>query len=106
MIGSGFAKGMWVTLRHFINTYVDDVRYGFRKFSPNVNNFQDRQGPHGEGIFTVQYPDEKIAMAERFRFVPFLVVEDYDHPPWQRLVYLVRHLREGLPPPVYLDRSR
>jgi len=80
MIGSGFAKGMWVTLRHFINTYVDDVRYGFRKFSPNVNNFQDRQGPHGEGIFTVQYPDEKIAMAERFRFVPFLVVEDYDHP--------------------------
>lgn len=80
MNGSGFAKGMWVTLRHFINTYVDDVRYGFRKFSPNVNNFQDRQGPDAEGVFTVQYPDEKLAMAERFRFVPFLVVEDYDHP--------------------------
>ncbi len=80
MNGSGFARGMWVTLRHFINTYVDDVRYGFRKFSPNVNNFQDRQGPNAKGIFTVQYPDEKIAVPERFRFVPFLVVEDYDHP--------------------------
>jgi NADH-quinone oxidoreductase subunit I len=28
----------------------------------------------------VQYPDEKIAVPERFRFTPFLVVEDYDHP--------------------------
>jgi NADH-quinone oxidoreductase subunit I len=78
--GTGFVKGMWVTLRHFINTYVDDVRYGFRKYSPAMDNFTERQGPDGEGAFTVQYPDEKIAMAERFRFVPFLVVEDYDHP--------------------------
>ena len=33
-----------------------------------------------EGIFTVQYPDEKLAVPERFRFVPFLVVEDLDNP--------------------------
>lgn len=80
MNGVGFAKGMLVTLRHFIGTYVDDLRYGFRKFSPEVDNFGARQGTEAEGIFTVQYPDEKLAMAERFRFVPFLVVEDYDHP--------------------------
>lgn len=80
MNGIGFIKGMMLTLRHFVGSYVDDVRYGFKKFSPEVDNFQARQGTGATGVFTVQYPDEKIAMPERFRFVPFLVVEDYDHP--------------------------
>jgi len=79
MNGVGFAKGMWVTLRHFMQTYVDDLRYGFRKYSHQVDNFETRQGVEADGAFTVQYPDEKLAMPERFRFVPFLVVEDYDH---------------------------
>lgn len=80
MNGIGFIKGMMVTMRHFVNTYVDDLKYGFRKYSPNVDNFEARQGTQAEGAYTVQYPEEKLAMAERFRFVPFLVVEDYDHP--------------------------
>ncbi|XWX05123.1 4Fe-4S binding protein [Aggregatilineales bacterium SYSU G02658] len=80
MNGIGFVKGMLVTLRHFVNTYVDDLRYGFRKYSPDVDNFETRQGTKAEGAFTVQYPEEKLAMPERFRFVPFLVVNDYDHP--------------------------
>lgn len=80
MNGIGFAKGMWVTLRHFIATYADDLRYGFRKYSHSVDNFEVRQGTKAKGAFTVQYPEEKLAMPERFRFVPFLVVEDYDHP--------------------------
>ncbi len=80
MNGIGFIKGMLLTLRHFVESYVDDVRYGFKKYSPNVDNFQQRQGTQAAGVFTVQYPDEKVAMPERFRFVPFLVVEDYDHP--------------------------
>jgi len=80
MTGSGFIKGMLLTLRHFIQTYLDDVRYGFKKYSPAVDNFNERQGTKAEGAFTVQYPEEKLAMPERFRFVPFLVVEDYDHP--------------------------
>lgn len=78
MNGSGFLKGMMVTMRHFVETYVDDVRYGFKKFAPEMNNFEVRQGTQAKGAFTVQYPDEKLAMPERFRFVPFLVVEDYD----------------------------
>jgi NADH-quinone oxidoreductase subunit I len=45
-----------------------------------VDNFQIRQGPETKGIFTSMYPDEKIAVPERFRFVPFLVVNDDDHP--------------------------
>ncbi|MCS6834727.1 MAG: 4Fe-4S binding protein [Anaerolineae bacterium] len=80
MTGSGFIKGMLLTLRHFIQTYLDDLRYGFKKYSPAVDNFNERQGTRAEGAFTVQYPEEKLAMPERFRFIPFLVVEDYDHP--------------------------
>ncbi|MCU0512802.1 MAG: 4Fe-4S binding protein [Anaerolineae bacterium] len=80
MNGAGFVRGMLLTLRHFVESYVDDVRYGFKKFSPAVNNFEARQGTQATGVFTVQYPDEKLAVPERFRFVPFLVVEDYDHP--------------------------
>jgi NADH-quinone oxidoreductase subunit I len=79
MNGIGFIKGMMVTMRHFVGTYLDDLRYGFRKYSPDVDNFAERQGTRGTGALTVQYPDEKVAMPERFRFVPFLVVEDYDH---------------------------
>lgn len=79
MNGAGFIKGMFVTLRHFVNSYVDDLRYGFRKYSPQVDNFEVRQGTQAEGVFTVQYPDEKVAVPERFRFVPFLVINDYDH---------------------------
>jgi NADH-quinone oxidoreductase subunit I len=78
MYGSGLLKGLGITFRHFINTYVDDIRYAGRKYF-RQDNFEIRQGTKAEGAFTVQYPEEKIAVPERFRFVPFLVVEDYDH---------------------------
>jgi len=80
MYGTGLAKGLMLTLRHFIESYVDDVRYGFRKYSLSTDNFEVRQGTKAKGVLTVQYPDEKVAVPERFRFVPFLVVEDDDHP--------------------------
>ncbi len=79
MYGVGILKGLGVTLKHFIATYVDDVRYGARRYT-SEENFAQRQGPTAQGIFTVQYPDEKLAVPERFRFVPFLVVNDEDHP--------------------------
>ena len=78
MYGLGILKGLGVTFKHFINTYVDDLRYAGKKIG--LTNFEARQGLKAEGIFTVQYPDEKIAVPERFRFVPFLVIEDLDHP--------------------------
>jgi NADH-quinone oxidoreductase subunit I len=77
--GQGILKGLGVTLKHFIKTYINDLRYLSRKYT-NRSEFELRQGMQAEGIYTVQYPDEKLAMAERFRFVPFLVVEDADHP--------------------------
>jgi NADH-quinone oxidoreductase subunit I len=80
MYGVGILKGLGVTLKHFIDTYVDDLRYGMKKYTNEEGQFQRRQGPDAQGIFTVEYPDEKIAVPERFRFVPFLVVNDEDHP--------------------------
>jgi NADH-quinone oxidoreductase subunit I len=79
MNGMGILKGLGVTLKHFFQTYVDDIKYGGRKYLGN-ENFETRQGLKAQGAYTVQYPDEKLAMPERFRFVPFLVVEEPDHP--------------------------
>ena len=79
MYGMGVWRGMVVTLKHFVDTYVDDLRWGFRRHIP-VEAFPVRQGLQTRGSFTVEYPDEKIAVPERFRFIPFLVVENYDHP--------------------------
>jgi NADH-quinone oxidoreductase subunit I len=78
MYGLGILKGLGVTFKHFINSYLDDLKYAGKK--AGMTSFEVRQGLKAEGIFTVQYPDEKLAVPERFRFVPFLVVEDLDHP--------------------------
>jgi NADH-quinone oxidoreductase subunit I len=78
MAGQGFIKGMMLTLRHFLKSYAEDFRYGLRRYSHDVDNFETRQGTDAEGVFTVQYPDEKVAAPERFRFVPFLIVQDWD----------------------------
>ena len=80
MYGTGLAKGLRLTLRHFVESYIDDLRYGFRKYHHSTDNFGIRQGTQTKGVITVQYPDEKVAVPERFRFVPFLIVEDDDHP--------------------------
>lgn len=80
MYGTGLAKGLLLTLRHFLASYVDDLRYGFRKYHHATDNFAIRQGTQAKGVVTVQYPDEKIAVPERFRFIPFLIVEDEEHP--------------------------
>ncbi|MBN1202328.1 MAG: 4Fe-4S binding protein [Anaerolineae bacterium] len=78
MYGSGVWRGLLVTLKHFVATYVDDIRWGFRRRNPAA--FPVRQSLDGRGVFTVEYPEEKIAVPERFRFIPFLVVDNYDHP--------------------------
>lgn len=77
MYGLGILKGLGVTFKHFIDTYIADVRYAGRKYF-NQDVFEKRQGLDSFGLFTVEYPEEKIAVPERFRFVPFLVVNDAD----------------------------
>ena len=77
MYGLGIIKGMGVVLRHFIQSYADDLKWagkGGRYY--NDEALQVRQGPYGEGVKTVFYPEEKLPTPERFRFVPFLVTDE------------------------------
>ncbi len=78
MYGIGILKGLGVTLKHFVNTYLDDIRWGVKRYTTD-EGFAARQSPSTRGLFTVQYPEEKIAVPERFRYIPFLVINNPDH---------------------------
>ena len=78
MYGSGILKGLGVTLRHFIGTFVDDIQWLGRKRDLDV--FQQKQSLANRGLVTVEYPDEKLAVPERFRFTPFLITYNQDDP--------------------------
>jgi len=74
MIGEGIAKGMWLTLTHFVDTYVQDVRYLFKGSQFKASQLPQRQAPQSSrGLFTVEYPKERLQMSENFRVAPFLV---------------------------------
>lgn len=77
MYGQGIIKGMFVTFKHFIRSYLEDVQF-LRRDKRDDAAFQIRQGSGTRGLFTVEYPDEKLAMPERFRFIPFLVINNLD----------------------------
>lgn len=81
MYGLGIVRGLGVVMKHFVDTYVDDVRWlGRRYFNPQA--LAVRQGSQAQGIFTVQYPEERLVAPEEFRFLPFLlydVKEDGSH---------------------------
>src|SRR5574341_1033641 len=79
MYGLGILRGLGIVFKHFVNTYVDDIVWGLKRYTTDAG-FQARQSPETRGLFTVQYPEEKIAVPERFRYIPFLVVNDADHP--------------------------
>ena len=76
MYGIGMIKGLGVTLKHFVETYVDDLRWLGRGRYYNEEALKIRQGPEARGVFTVQYPEEKLSVPEEFRYIPFLVYEE------------------------------
>jgi NADH-quinone oxidoreductase subunit I len=74
MYGKGIIKGLATTLRHVFNTYWDDLRLlGKRYYNPDGINY--RMSKDVEGLFTIQYPEEKAPVPEEFRFIPFLVYD-------------------------------
>ena len=77
MYGLGILKGMAITMKHFVDSYLDDIFWaarGGRYY--NDEALKVRQGLKGKGVKTVFYPEEKLPVPERFRFVPFLVTDD------------------------------
>jgi NADH-quinone oxidoreductase subunit I len=75
MYGSGIIKGMGVTLKHFFESFIEDFRYLGKGGRYSDQFMSVRQGPKTTGIFTVQYPEEKLPVPENFRYIPFLVFD-------------------------------
>lgn len=73
--GLGIIKGLWVVLRHFVGTYWDDIRWGRKRYYTD-EGIAHRMSKDAKGIFTVQYPEEKLPVPEEFRFIPFLIYEE------------------------------
>ena len=74
MYGKGIVQGMMVTFRHFIETYLDDIKWLGRRYYTD-EGIQHRSSVDARGIFTVQYPDEKLPVPEEFRYIPFLIYD-------------------------------
>jgi NADH-quinone oxidoreductase subunit I len=75
MFGTGLLKGLGVTIKHFVETYVDDVKAIPSRYAYGQDFI--RQAPDETGLFTIQYPEEKRQLPERFRYIPMLI---YDTP--------------------------
>lgn len=70
MYGWGILKTLGMTLHHFIMTYVGDIQAWLQR----------RRGlpaatPGRAGIFTIQYPSERRELPERYRNLPFFVID-------------------------------
>jgi NADH-quinone oxidoreductase subunit I len=74
MNGKGILKGMGVTLMRFITTYTEDIRWLGKRYYTEAG-IKRRTSSGAQGIFTVQYPEEKLPIPEEFRYIPFLVYE-------------------------------
>jgi NADH-quinone oxidoreductase subunit I len=77
--GSGIIKGMGVTLKRFIDTYLEDISWFISNRQSryyNEKGIKHRMSTETRGIFTVQYPEEKLPVPEEFRYIPFLVYEE------------------------------
>jgi len=76
MYGRGIWKSLVVTFNRIADTYLDDLRWGKKRYHTE-EGIAHRMSKDARGIFTIQYPEEKLPVPEEFRFVPFLVY-DFD----------------------------
>lgn len=78
MYGLGILKGLKVVLSHFAETYFEDIRWMLKgkKRYYTAEGIASRSSKDAKGIFTIQYPEERLVTPEEFRFIPFLVYEE------------------------------
>ena len=74
MFGLGLLKGLSVTMRHFITSYVYDRKPWEPRYSEEW--LEKHQAIDGKGLFTIQYPEQKRKITENFRFLPMLIYEE------------------------------
>ncbi len=77
MFGQGLLKGLGVTIKHFVDTFVDDRQEVPSRYVDSIQLDEKRriikQPLHQEGLLTLQYPEEKRLLPERFRYLPMLL---------------------------------
>ena len=78
MYGKGILKGLLVTGKRFLDTYLDDISWLLRgkKRYYSEEGVKHRSSKNTKGIFTIQYPEERLIAPEEMRFVPFLVYDE------------------------------
>ena len=77
MFGTGLLKGLGITLKHLIDTYTDDRKAVPSRYADSIQLDAKRriiqQPVTQEGLLTIQYPEEKRLLPERFRYIPMLI---------------------------------
>ncbi len=63
MVGGGLLKGLVVTFRHVVDTYLGDLGHFPRRYRREPIEGQEQAL---RGLFTVQYPEERLRMFPRF----------------------------------------
>lgn len=115
MFGSGLLKGLGITLKHVRDTFTDDAQKTPSRYEGMVEQAANRrvikQPLSQEGILTVQYPEEKRLVPERFRYIPMLLFDTETNedrctacgicakvcPP--QCIWIVRDMKDGKPIP-------
>jgi NADH-quinone oxidoreductase subunit I len=91
-LGTGVIRGHLVTLRRFLLTFWRDIQAGqglkrrgggplFIDLFRSPGRGQEptvRQDYKTSGLFTVEYPDERLPVYERFRVLPVLIYDTED----------------------------
>lgn len=68
--GANILRGMAVTFGHLAVTYIE----GFKRLAGG--KLSPRSSAGTRGIFTVQYPEERLDLPERFRVLPVLLYDE------------------------------
>jgi len=78
MYGKGILKGLSVTAKRFWETYTEDLAWLLRgkKRYYTEEGVRHRSSKDQKGIFTVQYPEERLILPEEARYLPFLVYNE------------------------------
>jgi NADH-quinone oxidoreductase subunit I len=77
MFGTGLLKGLGITLKHALDTFKDDNKDVPSRYQDSIILDNKRriieQPIEQEGLLTIQYPEEKRLLPERFRYIPMLI---------------------------------
>lgn len=71
--GLSILQGLGITFLRLVETYKENLRKRFILREKKAVSI--RQTPDTRGIFTVLYPEQRLSIPERFRFLPFLIYE-------------------------------